>query len=55
MVNGLGIPFIFGHSKLSYPLLGSKLLTKVSAQITFNKDKATLTDQTGQPTLVLTL
>lgn len=53
MVNGLGIPFI--HSKLSHPLLGSKLLTNVSAQITFNKDKVTLTDQTRQPTLVLTL
>lgn len=27
----------------------------VGAQITFDKDKVTLTDQTGQPTQVLTL
>ena len=38
-----------------YPLLGRDLLAMVGAQITFDKDKVTLTDQTGQPTQVLTL
>jgi hypothetical protein len=47
--DGMGIPFIYGHPRLSYPLLEQNLLSNMVTQIHFLPNRSQLTSPKGEP------
>ena len=51
----LGIPFIHSDARLSLPLVGRDLLTKMGSQLHFHPDGSQVREPKGEPVQVLTL